>query len=65
MDWFNKADDAYRSQFRELFATHFQRFDAKLEKETARLEIRLIRWMFLFWLGTVGTMIALLRFWNL
>ncbi len=28
------------------------------------LETRLIRWMFLFWVGTTGTMIALLRFWS-
>jgi hypothetical protein len=26
------------------------------------LETRLIRWMFLFWVGTIGTMITLLRF---
>ena len=84
VDWFNKVDETYRSEFRELFAAHFKAFDAKLEQriaelraelhqeiaelrsefhqEIARLETRLIRWMFLFWVGTVGTMIALLRF---
>ena len=69
VDWFNRVDDTYRSEFRELFAAHFRAFDAKLDQRTAelreeiaRLETRLIRWMFLFWVGTVGTMIALLRF---
>jgi len=36
---------------------------SELHQAIARLETRLIRWMFLFWVGTVGTMIALLRFW--
>lgn len=101
VDWFNKVDLAYRSEFRELFEVNFARFDAKLEQRIAELraelhtevaglraefttqiaepraefkaelseriaglETRLIRWMFLFWVGTIGTMIALLRFWS-
>ncbi len=75
MDWFNKVDAAYRSEFRELFDVHFARFDAKLEQRIAevkgelrgdmqRMEVRLIRWMFLFWVGTIGTMAALLRVWG-
>lgn len=70
VDWFNRVDDTYRSEFRELFAAHFRAFDAKLDQRTAelreeiaRLETRLIRWMFLFWVGTLGTMMALFRFW--
>ncbi len=79
VDWFNKVDLTYRSEFRELFEVNFARFDAKLEQRIAELrselraefasgmaalETRLIRWMFLFWVGTIGTMIALLRFWS-
>ena len=75
VDWFNKVDAAYRSDFRELFELHFGRFDAKLEQRIAevkgelrgdmqRMEVRLIRWMFLFWVGTIGTMAALLRMWS-
>jgi hypothetical protein len=79
VDWFNKVDATYRSEFRELFEVHFARFDAKLEQRVAELraeirtevggklaalETRLIRWMFLFWVGTIGTMIALLGFWS-
>ena len=79
VDWFNQVDVTYRSEFRELFATHFAQFDAKLEQRIAELraefktelssklaalETRRIRWMFLFWVGTIGTMIALLRFWS-
>ena len=86
VDWFNKVDLTYRSEFRELFEVNFARVDAKLEQRIAELraefigelsgvkaefssklaalETRLIRWMFLFWVGTIGTMIALLRFWS-
>jgi hypothetical protein len=73
IDWFNKVDATYHADLRELNELNFARFDAKLEQrivelrsellqEMARLETRLIRWMFLFWVGTVGTIIALLRF---
>jgi len=75
VDWFNRVDETYRSEFRELFAAHFKAFNAKLEqriaelrselhREIALLETRLIRWMFLFWVGTVGTIIALTRLWT-
>lgn len=83
VDWFNKVDATYRSEFRELFAVHFAAFDAKLEQrlvevkaelrqeiadfrvevrtELTRMETRLIRWLFLFWVTNVGLMIALLK----
>ncbi len=76
VEWFNQVDVAYRSEFRDLFEVHFARFDAKLEQriaelrselrsefaaKVAQLESRLIRWMFLFWVGTIGTLVALLK----
>ena len=72
VEWFNQVDTAYRSEFRDLFEVHFSRFDAKLEQritelradleiKLGRLETRLIRWMFLFWVGTLGTLVALLK----
>ena len=72
VEWFNQVDAAYRSEFRDLFEVHFARFDAKLEQRIAELraelgtklgllESRLIRWMFLFWVGTLGTLVALLK----
>jgi hypothetical protein len=96
--WFNAVDDAYRSEFRELFEVHFARFDAKLEQRVAELsakleqrvaelraetgvrfgrvegridqlevkveqrlaEVRagLIKWMFVFWAGSVAATIG-------
>ncbi len=86
-------DATYRSDFRELFQTHFTAFDAKLEQRIGEvrselrelrselreeiagletrlrvdmhgMETRLTRWMVATWVGTIGTMIALLRLWG-
>jgi len=40
VEWFNRVDDAYRSEFRELFEVHFARFDAKLEQRVSELDAR-------------------------
>ncbi|MBI2401763.1 MAG: hypothetical protein HYW06_10370 [Gemmatimonadetes bacterium] len=68
VNWFNQVDATYRAEFKDLFEVHFSKFDAKLEQRTADLrtelpavEVRLIRWMFLFWIGSLGTTIALIK----
>lgn len=64
-----------QQRFAELDAKLEQRtaqLDAKIEQRTAELraevrtglhavEVRLIRWMFLFWIGSLGTAIALIK----
>lgn len=81
VDWFNNVDATYRTEFRELFQTNFDRFDAKVEQRVgqlnARLEQRLaevkahlrqeigdlrtdlLRWMFVYWAGSVVTTVGL------
>ena len=61
-------DATYRSELRETNDLNWARFEAKLEQckaelrsDFAHLESKLIRWMFLFWVGTLGTLIALLK----
>ncbi|MFQ5704623.1 MAG: hypothetical protein ACE5HT_11435 [Gemmatimonadales bacterium] len=72
VDWFNNVDATYRSEFRELFAVHFAQFDAKLEQRLAELKSelkselhveisKLLKWNFVFWVGTLGTVVALLK----
>lgn len=72
VEWFNAVDATYRSELRDLNELNFARFDAKLEQRIAELraevltalhatEVRLIRWMFLFWVGTLSTTMALMR----
>lgn len=64
MDWLHQVDTTYRADLRELNELNFARFDAKLEQRIAevRADLRsglaeqraeLVRWMFMFWIGTV------------
>ncbi len=68
VEWFNQVDATYRSELREINDLNWSRFEARLEPriaelrtDLAHLETKLIRWMFLFWVGTLGTLIALLK----
>jgi hypothetical protein len=70
VDWFNQVDATYRNDLRELNDLNFARFDAKLEAaisglearleaRMARFETRIMRWMFLFWVGQAATTVGL------
>ena len=72
VEWFNQVDTSYRAEFRELFEVHFGRFEAKLAQGLAELKADLrteiaasraeaLRWNFLFWIGTLGAVVALLK----
>ena len=68
VEWFNQVDATYRSELRETNELNWARFEAKLAQgvaevrtDLARLETKVVRWMFLFWVGTLGTLIALLK----
>ncbi len=61
----NQVDMNYRSELRELNELNFARFEGKLDQRIAEVRAELIKWMFLFWIGTVvplaGLMVALTR----
>lgn len=70
VNWLNEVDATYRNELRELNEVNFARFDAKLEQRIAEvradvraglagLEARLIKWMFLFWVGQAVTTVGL------
>ena len=70
VEWFKQVDATYRTDLRELNELNFARFDAKLEQRVAELrgeirvglqtlETKLIRWMFLFWIGQAATTVGL------
>lgn len=66
VEWFNQVDATYRSDLRELNELNFARYEAKLEQLGARLDAKvadlrseLLKWMFLFWVTTLGALIAL------
>lgn len=54
-DDFKEAMRAEREAFAGKFAT---------KADLAAMEVRLIRWMFVFWVGQLGTTIALIKFWR-
>jgi len=61
VDWFNAVDATYKADLRDLIEVQAQRFDARLEQRLAEARADLVKWMFLFWLGTVGvTLVSVL-----
>ena len=72
VNWFNQVDATYRADLRELNELNFARFDAKLGQRVAEVKAEfqvglanlrtdLLRWMFVFWATTLGTLVALLK----
>lgn len=67
VDWFNKVDESYRSDLRELFDNRFAHLEAKLDRQLAEFrsdlvaqKADLIKWMFAFWAPTAAGVIAIL-----
>ena len=67
VEWFNQVDATYRGELRDLNELNFARFDAKLEQRVAELRRELadqradlIKWMFIFWVGTVVPLAGLI-----
>jgi len=70
VNWFNEVDATYRADLRELNELNFARFDAKLEQRVGQVEAQLragfaelraelLRWMFIYWGGSVVTTVGL------
>lgn len=59
VNWLNQVDATYRTELRELNEANFARFNAELRAGLAGLEARLIKWMFLFWIGQAVTTVGL------
>jgi hypothetical protein len=70
VEWFNQVDATYKSDLRELNELNFARFETTLEAEIAQaaarlegrmatFEARIIKWMFLFWVGQAVTTVGL------
>jgi hypothetical protein len=55
------VDATFKAELREVTDRNVALFDAKLEQRLAELRADLIKWMFLFWLGTVATMLGVGR----
>ena len=71
--WWDETVASNRAAIREVADLYFERFEARLEKGLAELRAEmaaqradLIKWMFIFWVGTIvplaGLLVALLKF---
>jgi hypothetical protein len=61
----NDMDMTFKAELRQLNDQNFERLErriAELRAEMSDLKAELIKWMFLFWLGTVATMLGFGRF---
>ncbi len=68
VDALNVMDDSYRREFHELFDANFHGLEARMDAFEARMDAKLdqlkselLRWMFLFWVGTMGTVLAIVK----
>src|SRR6266516_3857039 len=70
VEWFNTVDATYKCDLRELNELNFAWFEttleaeiatavARLETRMAAFEARIIKWMFLFWVGQAVTTVGL------
>ena len=72
---FNEMEVAHRTEFQELrqdiarledrvveFRAELKQDIARVEQKVAGVQSELIKWVFVFWLGTVGIVMALLRY---
>ena len=55
-------DSTFRAELREINEQIVLRLETRLDQRLAELRAELIKWMFLFWLGTVATMLGFRRF---
>ncbi len=64
VDWFNAVDLTYQSQLKETNDLNWGRFKATLQAELAMMRADLLKWMFIYWSGSViaaGGLIAGMR----
>jgi hypothetical protein len=66
VDYLNTIDATYRAELERLNDLNWGRvesrigqLEARADQRIAELRADLLKWMFLFWLGTIGTVIAL------
>jgi len=53
VDWFNQVDAQYKSELKDLAESYFARFEAKLQAELGAMRSELLKWMFIYWTGSV------------
>ena len=62
VDWFNAVDATYKSELKEANELNWERFKATLHAEISSLRADLMKWMFIYWSGTVAAIIGISYF---
>ena len=57
----NTVDDAHPNDGATRLLGCMSAFEARFHSRFDRFEARMLRWMLVFWAGTMGTVIALLK----
>ena len=60
VDWFNAVDLTYQNQLKEANEVNWVRFKDHLDSRLSDLRADLMKWMFLYWVGSVVTFSGLL-----
>lgn len=61
VEYLNAVDASFRSDLKAQNDANWARFEARLDQRLAELKAELLKWMFLFWVGTMGTVLAILK----
>lgn len=56
VDWFNAVDLTYQTQLKETNELNWERYKAHLDSRLSELRADLMKWMFLYWVGSVVTL---------
>jgi len=59
-DIFNTVEHATRETTLQIAEERFEKRLAQLETKIAQSESRIIKWMFIFWVGQLGSLTAIL-----
>jgi hypothetical protein len=69
VDWFNAVDATYKSDLKETNELNWGRFKDHLDSRMAQMDSRLdrlradlMKWMFIYWSGTVAAIIGMSYF---
>ncbi len=58
VDWFNAVDATYKSDLKETNDLNWERFNDRLDSRLDSLRADLMKWMFIYWSGTVAAIIG-------
>ena len=59
VDWFNAVDATYKADLNTMNDLNWERFKATLHEEIALLRAEMMKWMFIYWTGTVAAIIGM------